>query len=180
MISVEKRRQFVKLRAEGMSYEKIAQKLKIARGTCHKLKDELKEQIDAAKEQELKALSESYNNTRIARVKAIGEILKKLDKAIEETDFSKVPADRLLAVRLQYVEALQREAFTPRPEMKDATTDEILAAYVDLMNETRSGNITPEQAAKENSILVGLLKAVEASKLKEQLDEIKQMLAARG
>jgi hypothetical protein len=179
MISAEKKRQFVKLRAAGLSYEKIHKKLGIAKDTCSRWKKELAAQIDEAKAQELKSLSESFNNTRIARVKAIGEILKKLDQAIEDADFSKVPADRLLSVRLQYVDALNREIIIPRPDMKAATMEEILASYVELMNETRKGNVSTEQASKENSILIGLLKAVETSKLKAQIEEIRAMLAKK-
>ena len=104
-------------------------------------------------------------------------ILKKLDRAIAEADFLKMPPDKLLSLRLQYAEAVRQEAPPARKKMKDGSTGEILAAYIDLINEVRAGTLTTEQAAKENAILAGMIKAIETNDLKARIEEIERILA---
>ena len=177
MLTAKTKRRFVEMRAEGASYEKIQRDLKISKNSCQKLQAELGAEIDAAKREEMQTLIESFGMVRTARIKQIGNLLKKLDKAIDKADFSKVAADKLLSIRLQYVEAMQKEITLPRETVKGTTPEEILAAYIDLVNEVRSGNMTTEQAAKENSVLAGMLKAVETVQLKKRIEEIERILA---
>lgn len=177
MLTAATKRRFVEMRAEGASYEKIQRDLKISRNSCQKLQSELGAEIDAAKREEMQTLVESFGMVRTARIKQIGKLLQKLDKAIDKADFSKVTADKLLSIRLQYVEALQKEITLPRGTVNGTTPEEILAAYIDLVNEVRAGNLTTEQAAKENSVLAGMLKAVETVQLKKRIEEIERMLA---
>ena len=51
-----------------------------------------------------------------------------------------------------------------------------MQAYTDLINEVRAGRITTEQAAKENSILAGMIKAIETNELKARIEEIERIL----
>ena len=104
-------------------------------------------------------------------------ILAKLDRAIAEADFSKIPPDKLLALRLQYREAVRQETPPPRAKIKGGSVEEILTAYTELLNEVRAGRLTAEQAAKENSILAGMIKAIETSELKKKIDEIERILS---
>lgn len=176
MLDTKQKRQFIKLRAQGASYEKIIKAMHISRETCQKLKHELADEIDEAKQEELKSLADEFHMVRTARIRATGKLLQKLDAAIDEADFSKVTADKLLALRLQYVEALQKELAIPRRAINGCGVDDILDAYINLLNDSRAGNITGEQALKENSILQGMLKAVDTMQLKARLEEIEKML----
>lgn len=178
MIDAKTKNRFIELRAAGLSYNKITKELHISRSTCQKLVAELTQEIDEEKQAEIKTLAETYHMTRAARIRTTGEILKKLDAAIDAADFSDVPADRLLSIRLQYTEAMQRELVIPREKVKAATAGEILSAYTELLNEVRAGNLTNEQAQKEASILSGMLKAFEGVELKQKIEEIEKMLSS--
>ena len=46
----ETQREFIKLRAEGYSYQKIADKLNISKGTCHKWEQRFNEEISNLKD----------------------------------------------------------------------------------------------------------------------------------
>ena len=104
-------------------------------------------------------------------------ILAKIDRAIAEADFSKIQPDKLLALRLQYVEAVKNEAPPARAKLKGGSVEEVLAAYTELINEVRAGRITGEQAAKENAILAGMIKAIETNQLKARIEEIEKILS---
>lgn len=104
-------------------------------------------------------------------------ILAKLDRAIAIADFSKIPPDKLLALRLQYAEAVKQETPPPREKMKGGSLEEVLQAYTELINEVRAGRLTAEQAAKENSILSSMIKAIETGELKQRIDEIERILS---
>lgn len=104
-------------------------------------------------------------------------ILAKINHAIAKADLSKVPAEKLLALRLQYIEALKSEAPPKRAAMKGGSVEEVLQAYTELINEVRAGRITGEQAAKENAILAGMIKAIETNQLKARIEEIEKILS---
>lgn len=104
-------------------------------------------------------------------------ILAKIERAIAKADFSKIPPDKLLALRLQYTEALKGEAPPKRAKMKGGSVEEILTAYSELINEVREGRLTGEQAAKENAILSNMIKAIETHELKERIEEIEKILS---
>ena len=103
-------------------------------------------------------------------------ILAKLDRGIAEADFSKIPTDKLLSLRLQYAEAAKQEEQPRRAKMKGASVEDVLTAYTDLLNEVRAGRMTAEQAAKENAILTGMIKTIETSELKKRIEEIERIL----
>lgn len=103
-------------------------------------------------------------------------ILAKIDRAIAKADFSKIPPDKLLALRIQYMEALKGEAPPKRAKMKGGSVEEIMDAYTELLNEVRAGRLTGEQAAKENAILAGMIKAIETNQLKGRIEEIERIL----
>ena len=104
-------------------------------------------------------------------------ILGKIEQALSEVDFSEVPPDKLLLLRLHYIKALKQEEPPKRPKMTGASIEEILTAYMELLNEVRAGRLTAEQAAKENSILAGMTKTIEATQLKARIEEIEGILS---
>ena len=60
--------------------------------------------------------------------------------------------------------------------MKGGSVEEIMDAYKDLLNKVRAGRLTGEQAAKENAILAGMIKAIETNQLKGRIEEIERIL----
>jgi hypothetical protein len=103
-------------------------------------------------------------------------ILAKIDRAIAKADFSKIPPDKLLALRIQYMEALKGEAPPKRAKMKGGSVEEIMDAYTELLNQVREGRLTVQQATKETAILSNMVKAIETHEQKQRIEEIERIL----
>lgn len=158
----DKKEQFIILRAEGLSYGKIAQRLKISKSTCYKWCQAFSKQIEAEKEKQTAALYELYKTEKEAYLLRIRKTLKEIDKAIEGKDFAEIQADKLLRLKLEYEDRLQAALTEPaaRQSFKEYTTEELLKAIADLYNRIRSGSVSPEQARSELAALDTIRKGI--------------------
>lgn len=181
MKPTEVKLQYVKLRAEGKSYSFIVEALNISKSTCSKWERELADEIDELKRAELTELYESYGMSKEARIRTLGGILGKIDKALEQADFSEIDTAKLLDYKLKYMEALKGEAVGKRlANPSGLQAGDILAAVTDLLNRTRDGEITIDQAQRESLILGNLLKAYDATEIKAKLDGIEAVIGSRS
>ena len=73
MKTAEKKEQYILLRAEGLSYSKIAAQLNISKSTCSKWEKDFSEQITAAKEERLTDLYTLYRIGKEAHIEKLGE-----------------------------------------------------------------------------------------------------------
>lgn len=178
----ELKRKYIELRAEGNSYASICEKLNICKATCTSWERELKEQIEDIKKLNLQELAESYSMTKEARIKKLGSTLDKINTALENVDFSQISPEKLLDYKLKYTEALKGEYIGLQPAFKIEahTAESILEAYTDLLNRVRAGEVSKEQADKENNILTGLLRAYEQTELKQKLEQLEAVINERG
>ena len=55
----------------------------------------------------------------------------------------------------------------------------ILAAFADLLNRVRAGEVSTEQTQKESGILTQLLKAYDTVEVKAKLDELEAIIGGR-
>lgn len=171
----EQKNLFVIMRAEGQPYSAIAKELSIGKGTCTAWAAELQEEIAARKAEQLEELYQAYYMTREARIKRLGEALKKIDEAIEQTTFEDVPPDKLLDLKLKYTQALRDEYICTggRKEYpKEITPASLMDMLKDLLERVRSGEVDEARASKESMILSNLLKAYEHGELRDKLDEL--------
>lgn len=181
MKPAELKEEFIKLRAEGRSYNAIAEQLHLSKHTCQAWEAELAGEIGELKRAKLAELCESYNIAKEARIKTLGGILEKIDEALAAADFSKMPLDKLLDHKLKYMELLKDEYISIKPACKIEKPDAngALAALNDLLARVRAGEVTAEQAQKELAVLSQLLKAYEQAELKKQLDELTAIVGGR-
>lgn len=184
MKSQEQKTEFIRLRAEGKSYSVIADILHISKSTCTAWERELKDAITELKQEQLNELYSSYYMTKEARIKKLGDTLKNIDTALEMADLSQIPTERLLEYKLKYTEALKGEytgSGTPyqftanKIEPKD-----IVTALGDLLNRVRAGEVTPEQANRESTVLANLLRAYDTVEVKAKLDVLESLVGSRG
>ena len=56
---------------------------------------------------------------------------------------------------------------------------DILAAYSDLLNRVRAGEVTTEQAQKEGLLLAQILKAYDEVEIKAKLDKLEAIVGGR-
>lgn len=181
MKPTEMKKEYVRLRAEGLSYSKIAERLQIAKATCTAWDKELAGEIEEQKRLQLAELSESYGMAKEARIKRIGGTLEKIDAALESADFSEIDPAKLLDMKLKYMEALKSERVTDAAALPVGSIDEknIVDALGDLLNRVRAGDVSAEQAQKESMVLSQLLKAYDTAEVKSKLDALEAIVGGR-
>jgi transposase-like protein len=102
METIDTKRRFIELRAQGYSFDKIAKELGKAKQTLLDWSRDLDQEIAQAKALELDSLYEAYSLYKEARLKTLGEILSKLKKEVDNRDLTDLPTDRLLDLFLKY------------------------------------------------------------------------------
>lgn len=179
----ETKTEFIRLRAEGRSYSYIADTLHISKSTCTKWERELKAQIAELRQEQLNELYSSYAMTKEARIKKLGDTLERINTALDGADLSKIPPEKLLEYKLKYMEALKGE-YTGSGTPYQFTADkiepkDIVTALADLLNRVRTGEVTPEQANRESTIIANLLKAYDTVEVKEKLNALESLIGSR-
>lgn len=177
-----KKHDFVRMRAEGMSYAAIAAELHISKATCTKWEEELKAAISERKAEDLEALYNSYYMTRRARIDQLGQALQAVNNALGAIDLTETPPEKLLDLKLKYMQALKEEYIsTGRAESmpEEITPAALMELLKDLLQRVRSGETSTAQANRESLIIGNLLKAYEQTEIKAKLDQIEQLLAER-
>lgn len=165
MKTTEKKAEFVALRAEGLSYAKIAEKLHISKSTCTKWEKDLQAKIRTAKGDRLEELYSLYRLGKEAYIQKLGEQLQRIDTALAEKDFSEVPTEKLLRIKLEYEEKLQSQRIETEEEVENFTEhspEEMLEAAVLLYGKIKAGKVTPQQARTELATLEEIRKAISA------------------
>jgi len=107
MHSQEKRRRFIQLRGQGLSYRKIAKELNIARCTLVRWSLIFDVHINNAKIIEFEGLMEEYLATRKHRIEALGTQLNKVTEALVECDFTKETPTRLIEMQTRITKEMQ-------------------------------------------------------------------------
>ena len=174
--------EFIMLRAEGKSYSAIAEQLHISKSTCTAWERELKDNIAELKQEQLEELYNSYFMTKEARIRKLGDTLANINTALEGVDLSTVAPEKLLDYKLKYTEALKEE-YTGNTQVyrfcDEVRPQDIVAALRDLLNRVRAGDITPEQANRESSVIVNLLRAYDVVEVKAKLDTLEAIMGGR-
>lgn len=179
----EQKREFIRLRAEGRSFSYIANALGMSKSTCTSWERELADKIKELKAEQLAELYHTFYMTKESRIKKLGTALQRIDEALAEVDLKEVPPEKLLDYKLKYTEALKSEyAGGGKPYRLPDNIDsgEIVKALGDLLNRVRAGEVTPEQANRESSVLASLLKAYDATELQAKLETLETILGGRN
>jgi hypothetical protein len=106
---------FVQLRAKGLPYVRIAERLGVAKSTLANWNAELEAQIASARAMELEALQEEFFLLKEGRIRLLGEQLQRLRQELANRDLSSVPTDKLLELLLKYQIVLKEESVEVRP-----------------------------------------------------------------
>src|SRR4051794_32726348 len=101
--------EFIRLRAEGLSFSEISDQLGVSRPTLIKWSGELESQISAARYTHLEALAEEYGLLKEARVKTFGQLLERLTTELSKRELSEVPTFQLLKMVLDVSSNVREE-----------------------------------------------------------------------
>lgn len=144
---------FIKARAEGKSYSQIHEELGIAKATCTSWEHTLRSEIENMKSAQIEELYTAYNMKREARIKTLGDTLKRIDTALQGKDLGELPAGKLLDLRLQYTRELKAEYIEPVDVETDNTLDGLLEQYDKLYRDSKAGKYTPAEIKAQLAIL---------------------------
>ena len=153
MKSAEQKQEFIRLRAEGKSYRAIQAETGISRSTCSEWEKELRTEIDRLRAENLEELYSSYGMAREARIRRLGETLRRIDTALDGVDLSTLSPDKLLLLKLKYESALREEHSAATYTEATGAAGDTLDAITDLYRRTASGDTTPEKAKVELSVI---------------------------
>jgi len=109
MVDTDKNEKFIELRAQGLSFDTIAKKLNISKPTLIKMHKKLELDINRLKLINLESLAEQYKMSKSARLKTLGEMIGKLDLALESADFNKLSIVQLIELRLKLSDRMKAE-----------------------------------------------------------------------
>lgn len=145
--------EFIRLRAEGMSYRAIEAEIGVSRSTCSEWEKELAPAIAHLKQDNLRALFAEYGAVREARIKRVGETLRRIDSALDSVDLSSLPPEKLLDFKLKYQAALKEEYSSTAYTEATGAAQDTLQAIQGLYRRLASGEATTEQAKAELNVL---------------------------
>jgi len=114
MEGIEIKQRFIEFRAQGHSFDKIAKELGKAKQTLIDWSKDLQEEIANYRALELETLYESYYLVKEARLKRLGELLRRLTEELKGRDLSSVSTEKLLDLYLKYSDKIREEILEPR------------------------------------------------------------------
>ena len=109
MKSEKVKEKFIKLRSQGLSFDKIAAELKVSKNTLIDWSQKLELEIRNAKELQVDALQEMFFLTKIAKIEAFGKQLKKISDALSDRDFADMDTEKLIGLFLKMHSAIGAE-----------------------------------------------------------------------
>lgn len=126
-ITQKAKQQFIELRAEGMSYDKIAKKLKISKTTLIAWSREHEVDIANLQTIALEALQERYKVGQQHRLELWSEQLEMVRKELKTRGLGDIPTPKLIELLDTLSEKLKSEAtkvrFKSEPYVKDELID---------------------------------------------------------
>ena len=146
MISNETKLKFVELRANNISLSSIAKQLHISRATCSKLGRELESDITVKHAERKEEINDLYTMDRQHRISRLQTVLKRLDEAINNTDFSQMTPEALLKMKLRYESELSKEyPIMSSKELSDFSYESALSKINELIQKYERGELSPNQ-----------------------------------
>ena len=152
MKSQEQKREFIRLRAEGRSLRAIEAEIKVSKSTLSEWDKALSAEVSALRAENLEELYSSYGMAKEARIRRIGETLRRIDTALDEVDLSGLSPEKLLDYKLKYQAALKDEYTAPAADVSGEAGD-TLQALRNLYRRTASGETALPAAKIELAIL---------------------------
>lgn len=124
-----KEKEFITLRADGLSFDKIAKKINTSKSTLIKWSRLYQNEINDLQFQSMIILKEQYEHTKKNKYKILLEQLQKVDNAILEKDLTESSLKELFLIKSNIDNQLQRL------EDKTILTDSGLQCFNEYTNQ---------------------------------------------
>jgi orotate phosphoribosyltransferase-like protein len=103
----------LELRAEGLSFAKIAEETKVAKQTAVDIVKENIDEVSTLRAIEMEALFDTQRVNQRGRIEQLSALHTRLREEIASRDLTDVPTDKLITLYIKTSEALKGEVFTP-------------------------------------------------------------------
>ena len=103
-----KEKEFLVLRSNGLSFDKIAKNLNVSKPTLVKWSKIYQDEIQDLKAMDLLALKEKYQYTQKETYETLLKQMKKVEDAITNTDFSKLNIKDLMLTKANLLEKIEQ------------------------------------------------------------------------
>lgn len=114
MKSMEQKAAFIEMRAKGLSLQKCAESLQVAKATLCNWNREMEEEIARLKAIELEGLQERYFMAKEARVRRLGDRLQAIEKELDTRGLEDISTVKLLEMSLGLQKELKAEYVEPQ------------------------------------------------------------------
>ena len=102
----DKQNEFIELRAKGNSFDRIANRLKVSKGTLIGWSKEYQQEVSNFSAMERETLAEQYRTTRNHQLALFGEQLQKVRLEIQKRDLGDVTTDKLVNMEIKLLDAI--------------------------------------------------------------------------
>lgn len=104
----------IELRAEGLSYAKIAQEANISKQTAVDIIRENIDEVSTLQAVEMEALIDAERVNQRGRIEQLSALHSRLREEIEQRDLSQIPTEKLIKLFIKTSETLKGEVTTPQ------------------------------------------------------------------
>lgn len=174
MKDINSKLEFIEHRAQGLSYRQIACEMGISRTTCAQWDRQLADKIEKRKTEIYDRIAEIYGVDKESRIKRICGTLEKINAGLADADFSKIPPERLLKLKLDYEKQLKIEQMELLTDcgLENGSTAEILSVCARIFDAQARGMISAHTAAGLLKSLANVSKAVDKWKDENPLADL--------
>ena len=102
----DKQQQFIELRAKGNSFDNIAKKLKVSKGTLISWSKNFDLEIKNQTSVEMDSLRDKLALTKKHQLKSYGEQLSNIREELSKRDLSDIKTEKLIEVEIKLLEAV--------------------------------------------------------------------------
>ena len=115
----ETKQKFIELRAQGLSFDKIAKELNKSKQTLIDWSRDLSGEIANLKAIELEGIYQKYYLLKENRLQTLGTMLSKIKEEVETRELTDVPTEKLLDLLLKYNSKVAEELVEPTYRSQD-------------------------------------------------------------
>ncbi len=137
---------FIELRAQGFTYDLIAQELNVAKRTLIFWNRALKDRIDLFRAAHLESLLDQYCALRERRIELFGKKLQDLNRNLDNRTLYDMPTAKIFNLVLRYAGALKKEEAEVRHMLdnpQEETPDPTLEPDDENLSEPCTTNYEP-------------------------------------
>lgn len=106
---IEAKRKFANLRAKGYTYPEISKEIGISERTAQTWNKDLAEEINTARTEYIGEILQEYISTKRKRLDSLQSVVNSMNAALESLDYSRMPPEKLLKLKLEYEETINKE-----------------------------------------------------------------------